>query len=549
MRHTSLHVRPLQRGLDSLAAALALAAALGWAPLAHTAPVPIQGAGPFTLGERWSSAASPSLTWLPDSVVFAGGDELVVSASRGMAGGLAVKSAHAAQGAPDLAFDGRFQFAYGAPEVVAGERADAVYSLAQYPAPDLFSRRVEVTRHNPVQAARGAAFVPVWTHELDVRINAPARIVCDAAGEIVVAAAFDDQSGNVRIDRLVGATGALVARRDLPASGLTRLALSADGRRVAIAAGLALWILDEQGQILTQRSLASATHVLAFSADGRALAIGGTGRVDLLREISPSVWSVAKSFLGAAQELAAVGALGSDAGALAIGWWDFTTGTSARLELWDVAAEVRTASYTLAGTPISTQNLPSACVLSSDGQRAAFGLWGDGANAEVLLLEAGRPLPVVAFDLPGSVRALDLDESGTRIAVAHKSVHNSQWGATGAVRLLDTGERALELLTTPTFGGTLAVATRRPGASLALILLGRPAHPGYELPGVEGRLLLDRASLRVMPVITDASGRADLNLPLPATPALLGVKISVQAAYRVTGGVAFSPQRIDALVL
>lgn len=532
------HATPA-RGLAALAVGAALVTAAGAR----------QGQAPFTAGERWAQVSGNTIPWLPDSITFAAGDELVVAASRGVAGGLAVFGAHDGPGAPFRGFDVRYAAAQGTTLVAAGERADAVYALAQYPAPDIYTRRVELARHDPLAVARGGTFAPVWLRELDIRINGPSRLACDTAGEIVVAAAFDDRTGNVRIDRVDGVSGALLARRDIAAPGLSRLALSGDGRRVALSAGLTLWILDEHSQIIAQRALTSAAQALAFSFDGATLAVGGTGRLELLRESLGGQYALHSRYDVAPTELAAVAAVARDGAAFAVAWWDFSSGTDVRMDLWSVSTQTRAATYSQLGTPISRQNVPSAATISQDGARAAFGLWGDGGTPEVILLEAGRPLPVMAFDLPGSARALALDETGTRLAVAHKNVHNSQWGAAGAVRLLDTGERSLELVATPEVGGALRAATRRPGAGMAFFALGEALDPGQVFPGVDGVLLLRRGTLSLWPAALDASGRADLVQPLPNDPSLIGTRLHVQSAFRVPGGLALSPERLDALVL
>jgi hypothetical protein len=504
---------------------------------------------PFTAGERLGLASNTTTPWLPDSVRFAAGDELALVASRGVAGGLGVLATHDAAGSDFRAYDGRYAGAQGATLVAAGERADAVFALAQYPDPDPYTRRVEVTRHDPMAEAATGSFAPVWVRELDLRLNGPAKLACDAAGDVVVAAAFDDRSGNVRIDRLDGSTGNRLARRDVPATGLSRLAFSADGRRVAFSAGLELWILDEQLHTVAYRALASSAQALAFDGEGRTLAVGGAGRLDVLRESYGGLYTAFRTFQMASHELASVTSLSEDGATLAVAWWNSSTGTSVRMELWDVAAALCSARYEQLGTPISRQNIPAAVAQSKDGQRAAFGLWGDGGTPEVVLLQAGRPLPVMAFDLPGSVRDLDLDETGTRILVGHKNVHNSQWGATGAVRLLDTGERTLEVVATPEVGGSLRAATRHAGAGIAFFALGQPIDVPVQFPGTQGTLLLWRGSMVMRAAAVDPSGRADLDLPLGLDPTLRGTRLHLQSVFRVQGGIAFSAERVDTLVL
>ncbi len=520
------------------------------ATLALAAGAAAQGT-PFTAGERWADGAGTLQPWLPDAVTFAAGDELVVTASRGPGGGLALYGAHDAHGAARRGFDGRYALAQGATELAAGERADAVFALAQYPAPDPYSRRVEVARHDALQAARGGSFAPVWLHDMGVLVNGPARLVCDAEGAVVVAAVYADQSRSVRVDRLDGTTGALLARREFPAPGLARLAVSGDGRRIALTAGLGLLVLDANLDVVAVRALASSAMALAFDFDGSTLAVGGLAQLELLRAGGSAGYALDSVYHGAPTALATVAAVARHGATFAVAWWDAATGTDVRMDLWRRDGAVLEASWSVTGTPVSRQNMPAAVRLSRDGQRAAFGLWGDGFTPEVFLLASGEALPRAAFDLPGSARALALDETGTRIAVAHKNVHNSVFGSAGAVRLLDTGERSLELLAAPTVGGTLRAAARRPGATgLAFFALGAPEDQGQAFPGiVEGRLLLRRGTMSVFPAALDAAGRADLARPVANDPALAGARLYVQGAFRVPGGLALTRERLDALVL
>jgi len=68
------------------------------------------------------------------------------------------------------------------------------------------------------------------------------------------------------------------------------------------------------------------------------------------------------------------------------------------------------------------------------------------------------------------------------------------------------------------------------------------------IPAVSGSLALDRASLRVhvRPAIL---GRADLVLPIGNHPDLIGVRIAVQAAWRLSGHYALSDVVLDPLIL
>ena len=84
-----------------------------------------------------------------------------------------------------------------------------------------------------------------------------------------------------------------------------------------------------------------------------------------------------------------------------------------RLQLYDTAAAAVLWEKYQPGSAGGPQNLPAAVAASEDGERAAFGLWGDGTGEPELLrvARAGGRL-VLSADLPGSVQGLALDARG-----------------------------------------------------------------------------------------------------------------------------------------
>jgi hypothetical protein len=147
------------------------------------------------------------------------------------------------------------------------------------------------------------------------------------------------------------------------------------------------------------------------------------------------------------------------------------------------------------------------------------------------------------------VRALALDRTGTRLALASKDVHASVSSARGDVRLFDSGERQLQLLDTPRLGGELRAAARRPGATIGWFLIGPRAEQTVQFPGVDGPLLLRRDRLQFQVGLPDATGRMDLALPLPGSPALRGTQMHLQGAFRVPGGVALTRNLVSPYLL
>jgi len=509
------------------------------------------GGGPFESSLRWTygPGAAP---WIPSTVRFAAHDGLVWASGNYGTPHLALLSVAGRPSDGPLFVDGSVAAAFPILAVEAGRRPNSFFSLAQYPAPDAWHRRTEVVAHGLTSNGGTSGLGATWSHDLGWIVNGSARFGSDAQGDLLVAAVRDAVSGLVRVDWLRASDGTLLARRDLAAASLEAVEVSPDGRRVAIAAGVDLWVFDAGGQQLHHEILPAGVRVVALSESGTAIALGEPQRLRLLREVGSTYQTVA-AIVGAPSEIAVCAALSHDASTYAVAWWDAATGVDFRLEVRDGTSHQVLRQVVQSGTAGGLQNLPAALAISPDGRRIALGVWGDGGPApELWLLDRDRVAPVLEVDLPGSVQDLDLDATGTRLVVAMKHTHANQVGSTGEVRLYDTGERELQLVGQPRLGGSLDLAFRNPAAEgIAVFLLGFRAPQPVSVPGALGDLLLDRGQ-RMWPhyVPVDANGRADLSLPLPADPNLFGLPLTVQVAWRgADGTLVLSPTAVDPTLL
>lgn len=505
---------------------------------------------PFSAEERWFAGPAPGEVWLPEDVTLAGDASFVWTARSGTDGGLFVYDAVArgTQGPRGKATD--LAGSTGVPLIASGTRGDAVFSLRQVEAPTIYSRAPIVQAFDPRGVSAGGTMAPLWEHDLGVRINGSARLVADRAGDTVVAAAWDNATAQVRLDLLDGTTGALIARDDLPGLGLSALAISADGSRIAAVCGLNLYVLDARNGLgsLHSEVLNSSTQALALSANGLTLAHGAIGSLRVLQDLFGG-YAASGSVTGSSTELPSRVALSDDGGTAAIGWWDYTNAPTARLEIFDLIFGFAFASEAQNGPTNGFQNLPQAVRITPDGRRAAFGMWGNGVDAQVVMLEAGSFAPVASLPLAGSVRGLALDPDGTRLAIGHKETHNQNFSARGSVRLYDTGERMLQLQGTPRVGGSLDAVAMRAGSNLGWFVIGPKAAAPQTFPGTTGALLLQRGRLQINARPVDSAGRMDFSLPLPNSPALRGLQLHVQAAFRTTQGLVLSPNLVSPYIL
>lgn len=526
------------RGLPPLLAVLA--------PCAGPAPALAQQ-DPFAEGIVWTWEAQAGTPWIPERARFAGRTSLVWAAARGLAPRLAALDEPGLGAVAPRVLDVATPASASHVDAASGRRADALFALHQRPDPTPSERRTTVHRHDPVAASTGAAFLPAWTWDPGFRTNGPARVACDADGATVAAAIWDSTAGGVHLALLDGDTGAVRATADLPGgSSLQALAVSGDGSRVALTTGLVLFVLDGGGDVVLETALPVSTPALAVSGDGRVLAHGGGPAVTVLAEDPAGAWSTALAVGAPASQVASRLDLSPDGGVLAVGWWDHVAQNRLRLEVRDVAGGTPLNDHTTGGGPL--QNLPAVVRLTPDGSRVALGSWGDGAAApEVLLFAVGQDEPLLELDVPGSVHDLDLDEWGTRLAVAHKDGHANQTGATGGVLLAQTGERSLDQRQPLRIGRSARFDTRWPGASAALLLVGERTVPSV-VGGATGLLHLDRSTLvaRIAPAV---AGKATLGLAVPSDPAWVGRHVAVQAAFRAGGGTFLGSAVLEPVVL
>lgn len=509
---------------------------------------PLRAQDPFAPGLRWTRASTPSDPWIPRSVAFGAEDGLVWASATGAGAHLELDGASALGAVPPLAREDGVASALSVLSVAAGRDPTACFSVAQFAQPDATHRRTELARYSPVQAAQGGALVPAWSHDPGLVVNGPARIACDERGARLFLALWNDAAHTVRVEALDGASGAVIGLAEFPATGLSELAASADGARIAVTAGTQLWIGDANAAPLQTMALVASTRAVAFSGDGARLAVGGNGALTVFAE---GLGGYASAFVvqAPANELAARAELARDGSTLAIGWWNAASGVDLRLEVLDVPSHARLWQTTQLGTPGGLQNLPEVVRVSPDGTRIALGTWGDGsAHPELQLFDRASPAPVLAVDLPGSVQALALDASGTRLAVGFKNAHANQFASTGQLRMYDTGERDLVVRGDVVVGGALELSAKHAGASEVLFLFGQRAPQPLHPPGTVGELLLRRARLLVVEAPTGADGRADLTQPIPADPVLRGRTWHVQAAFRVNGVLHFSESVVDPLI-
>jgi hypothetical protein len=504
--------------------------------------------GPFEKGLRWTHSANLTTPWIPSCVEFAARGELVWVCTEGANRHLLLLDGTGTGVVQPTEVDEELDDASFILAVEAGANPRQLFSLAQFPEPDPFERRTVLSSHDALVPSSGVPFGSQWSFSCGFVANGPAELALDELGEVVAFAVYSNTTSTVRVHRLDASTGALLMQVDLPADSLNGLELSGDGEVLALGIGRKLVVLDSLGNELHGEQLESQAFDLALDEDGSRLVCGSPERLSVY-DYDGQSFHLVQEHQGQSNEAPLRVAVSADGGTYAGAWYRYVSTDSLRLEVYDASHSLQN-MVVQPGLPGGPQNSPAGLELTADGRRIALASWGQGNSLpEVLLLERGVPQPVLEIDLPGSAMGLDLDASGTRIAVVTKNLHANQVGTTGEVRLYETGERDLAQLAPARLGQSLEVASLEPGAALGIFLVGVRASKPTSLPGMQGQLHLARTSrLRVFGRAADATGRADLSMPIPMNSGMVGVDLSVQVANRVAGRIVFSDTVLDPLI-
>lgn len=510
---------------------------------------PGQGfAQPFEPGLRWIHAASLGTPWIPTSVGFAADAELVwVGTEVQNRRLLLLDGAGAGVVQPTKSDDGVMAASYVLD--VQGTTAAGLFSLTQYPDPDLFQRRSVLARHDLIANSNGLPFVPQWSFECAFVDNGTAKMAVDARGERAALAVSHPATGSVRLHLLDVQAQTLLWQEDIVADSLDSLAISADGSTLAVSVGRRLLIKDHHGTDLLPAKEDGQAYSMAFDEKGERLIVGSP---ELLRvyEFDGALYQLDHAQVGGADEGPLRVALSEDGETYAAAWYRYTATDSLRLEVRDSSTHALRNSLTQAGIPNGLQNSPVGLVINPTGERIAMASWGQGNGlAEVVLIQKGQVEPVLEVNLPGSAMDLDLDDSGTQLVVSTKNLHANQVGSTGEIRLYDTGERDLHLSAPARLGGQLQVDSKRAGSRISLFLVGDRMPQSQTLPGMTGELHLARNNrLKVYGRVSDSEGQASLSTSIPFHPSVAGVDLAVQVAHRVSGQIVFSDHVIDPLI-
>jgi len=109
--------------------------------------------GPFEPGARWTFAAPDVTPWIPESLAFCSGADLVLASGNHGNPRVQLFEARGVGDRPPRFVDLSVAGASVVLAVAAGSGPEDLFAVAQYPSPDLFQRRTEVTAYDATLAA------------------------------------------------------------------------------------------------------------------------------------------------------------------------------------------------------------------------------------------------------------------------------------------------------------------------------------------------------------------------------------------------------------
>jgi len=283
---------------------------------------------------------------------------------------------------------------------------------------------------------------PIW------KIEPTGYFVKNAAvargGSAVAVFTLDTQSSSHQVTLYDGATGAKQWDHPVPYNltsstpGISRIAISDDGKVVALSIDTELHVLDS-GQVRLKESVEGKIVKLALSGD--AALLFQTEGVSSMRSRKWNGATYADVWTGkipCSQSFCDIGALAvsRDGSTIAVGSNEPGSAGGGSLLIYDAQGS---------GNPVvETKNLGgnvASIALSGDGAVCAVGSWGDKDNKANDLFVIDRDSGGVLFDLstPGSVLGVAISDDGRYVVAGAKHVHAMAMGRQGHAYLVDTG--------------------------------------------------------------------------------------------------------------
>jgi WD40 repeat protein len=235
-------------------------------------------------------------------------------------------------------------------------------------------------------------------------------------------------------------------QQTLSGGGVCVFEISDDGARLYAASPLygKVYDLNTGTELFDEILWGASPFGFSFAGDGMTLVYSKDGIYNVYRD-QGSGYSEIGSFgheCGGSHTGASYSALSSD-GTVLIG-----TGSSdsltAHVVAWNVNSGAMLLEDTISGGG-SLQNVPSCVALSDADDRIAVGFWGDeaGLAPEVMVYEretsGGTFDSLCSFNLPGSVKEIDISADGKTLVTSGKNDHMNVGSGKKVIDVFDLG--------------------------------------------------------------------------------------------------------------
>lgn len=373
-----------------------------------------------------------------------------------------------------------------------------------------------------------SASAPDWTFTLPFTTNTHEDffVAVSADGLRIVAAGVNIWNGaNTEVYVFGPDSGTPVHQWSIDTFGLTkRLQLSADGKVLLLGLNSGLQVVEvETGATRFTRLLSGQVFdAMGISGDGEWIAYGGLNFARVLQRTQDG-YADRITHTATGTVYCNRLALSENGHVLALTFDNYAAPLDVIVQALDIPASV------LAGHAVLTlddtvhgsgaySNLTAAIDVSVKGARIAVGLWGDedGQAPEVLVYDNGNDTPIRTFDLPGSVKALDMSADGRHVATASKGVHNNVFGGGGRLDYFDVTDGDFTLTGVPKSNATLHFEHKgTPYMPAMMLISGLESTNVSFFPGI-GTLYVERNSLSTRAMSTaGADGIATLDFVVP----------------------------------
>ena len=290
--------------------------------------------------------------------------------------------------------------------------------------------------------------VPDWTYAFPTHVAAfNCRVAISRDGQTIAAAACNSTNSAIDIGIFHPGSSVPVSLTTVPLGGLNNFLrafdLSADGSTLYFASfgnssTVTANIFDVgSASVVFSTPIGATFDSHGISGDGSVFAYGLWGQLVVWQKLG-GVYTNTITHNGPGMCYVGYLDVSDDGSTIAYGYTFYQAWQQVQIEALDVATQSVTMSEIVSSSVPGLQNVVSGVSISSDGERFAVGLWGDGtgAVAEAHLYSKHQNTPLATANLNGSVFGVGISADGQRAVFGCHDVHANNSPSGGQIVLL-----------------------------------------------------------------------------------------------------------------